>query len=245
MSPRSIRTDGEATRNRILEVAGALFASAGYGATTGKEIAARAGTSLASINYHFGSRSGLYEAVLVEAHRRLVDVAQLQALAGSDASASDRLAILIGLLVRQATKRRPGWHLRVLAREVLAPSSHLQILLQSALVPKLVVVRPLLGAIAGIAPDDPALTRCLVSVFAPCLMMLIGPRTAPGPLQEVLRSDWQVIAAHMHRFAVAGLAAIGQDRRRPSAAAAPSPAVHRTVRGMPAPAARRTARARR
>ena len=39
---RAVRTDGEATRNRILEAAGELFAAGGYAETTSKAIAARA-----------------------------------------------------------------------------------------------------------------------------------------------------------------------------------------------------------
>ena len=53
---------------------------------------------LASINYHFGSRSGLYQAVLAEAHRRLMDVADLQRLAQSRLAATDKLRAVIGHL---------------------------------------------------------------------------------------------------------------------------------------------------
>ena len=75
---RSARTDGELTRTRIMEAAGSLFAAAGYAETTSKAIAAKAGVDLASINYHFGSRRGLYQAVLVEAHRRVISFDDLQ-----------------------------------------------------------------------------------------------------------------------------------------------------------------------
>jgi TetR/AcrR family transcriptional regulator, regulator of cefoperazone and chloramphenicol sensitivity len=61
---RSLRADGEATRAKILESAGRLFAAQGYAEATSKEIAADADVDLASINYHFGSRSGLYLTVL-------------------------------------------------------------------------------------------------------------------------------------------------------------------------------------
>ncbi len=61
-TPRALRTDGEATYNRILETAGKLFATSGFAETSSKAIAAKAEVDLASINYHFGSRSGLYQA---------------------------------------------------------------------------------------------------------------------------------------------------------------------------------------
>jgi AcrR family transcriptional regulator len=212
-APRKIRTDGQATRARILEAAGELFASAGYAETTGKAVAKRADVSLASINYHFGGRQGLYRAVLVEAHRRIVDLAALRQLEQAELPAADKLGVLIGQLVRQATQRRPGWHLHVLAREFLAPSPHVQALFESELPPKLAIVKKILGEISSIPPDDPALVRCLVSVLAPCSLLLIGARGAPGPLDEVRRMPRDAIADHLHRFALGGLRAVGRPRR--------------------------------
>ena len=57
---RGLRSDGEATKTRILEAAGELFAATGYAETSNKDIAARAQVDLASINYHFGNRIDLY-----------------------------------------------------------------------------------------------------------------------------------------------------------------------------------------
>jgi AcrR family transcriptional regulator len=204
MKRRALRSDGEATRARILEAAGELFAAAGYGEATSKAVALRADASLASINYHFGGRGGLYEAVLIEAHRRFVDVADLQSLARSDMPAATKLGLLIDHIVRK-------WHLRVLAREVLAPTSHIEVLFSAALLPKAEIVTRILGEVTAIPVGDPALTRCLVSAFAPFMLLLVGPRGGSSPLEDLLRAPPALIAAHMHRFAIAGLEAIGRD----------------------------------
>jgi len=81
---RGLRSDGEATKTRILEAAGELFAATGYAETSNKDIAARAQVDLASINYHFGNRSGLYEAVLAAAHGQLLGMGKLRQLVGSE-----------------------------------------------------------------------------------------------------------------------------------------------------------------
>src|SRR6187200_1668228 len=107
---RETRTDGDATRSRILEAAGALFAVSGFAHTTAKAIAKRADVSLTSINYHFQGREGLYRAVLVEAHQRMLDLAELREVAGSELSAAEKLRGLIDQLVREATRRPSGWH---------------------------------------------------------------------------------------------------------------------------------------
>lgn len=49
----------------------------GFAGAPSKTIAAAAKADMASINYHFGNRDGLYRAVLVEAHHRIIDRADI------------------------------------------------------------------------------------------------------------------------------------------------------------------------
>src|SRR5689334_11704882 len=58
----------QATRQRLLEAAGETFARFGYRAATVREICRRAGTNIASINYHFGDKERLYAEVVQYAH---------------------------------------------------------------------------------------------------------------------------------------------------------------------------------
>lgn len=209
--PRELRSDGEVTRTRILEAAGELFATTGYAETSNKAIAAHAQVDLASINYHFGNRSGLYQAVLNEAHGRLVGIADLRQIVGSDRSSASKLRALMDMLVERATQEPQAWQLRVLAREALAPSSHLQILFQDEALPKMLLIKRILSEITKIPVDDPALTRCLLSVMVPCLMLLVGGHTIPGPLKEVMQMPSQTIAKHLYTFTMGGLEAISSE----------------------------------
>jgi AcrR family transcriptional regulator len=51
------------TKDRIIEAAEQLFAESGIAATSLRHITSRAGVNLAAVNYHFGSRDQLIEAV--------------------------------------------------------------------------------------------------------------------------------------------------------------------------------------
>lgn len=214
---RGPRIDGEATRARLLEAAGQLFSQQGFAETTSKAVAQAAAADLASINYHFGSRNGLYQAVLLEAHRQLLDLDDLQRIASSALNAEQRLYELLAGLVQRA-QQPEAWAPRVLARELLAPSSHLQVLMEEAVPPKMMAVAHILSEISGIPATEPALLRCLLSVAAPCMMLIVIGRGVPGPLQVVMQGPSPTLLAHLHRFAIAGLQAVGEDYRSKPAA---------------------------
>jgi TetR/AcrR family transcriptional regulator, regulator of cefoperazone and chloramphenicol sensitivity len=62
MSRRGSRRDGEASRERILLVALRLFALQGFKNTSTRDIAKAAQVNIASLNYYFGDKAGLYRA---------------------------------------------------------------------------------------------------------------------------------------------------------------------------------------
>jgi AcrR family transcriptional regulator len=61
--PLSDRSIG-ATKDRILDTAETLFMQQGFEGTSLRAITAAAGVNLAAVNYHFGSKEELFEAVL-------------------------------------------------------------------------------------------------------------------------------------------------------------------------------------
>src|SRR3954453_11543334 len=54
----------EATRDRLLDAAERLFAEHGYQATTMRGLTAEAAANIAAVNYHFGCKQALLEAVV-------------------------------------------------------------------------------------------------------------------------------------------------------------------------------------
>jgi AcrR family transcriptional regulator len=60
------RIQGEETRATLLRTGAELFAKNGYNDVSMRTLAAEAGVNLATVGYHFGGKSGLYEAVIQE-----------------------------------------------------------------------------------------------------------------------------------------------------------------------------------
>lgn len=205
--PRVTRSDGDATRVRILESAGRLIARSGYADVTNKDVAAKAGVDLASINYHFGSRSGLYDAVLAEAHRRLVNLDELQKLIASDLEPEAQLRGLFKLLLTR-TRQPQAWPISVLGREIFSPSSHLRTLREGEVEPKLSLVLKILENMTGIPERDPLLLQCLVSVAAPCMMLLISRKGASPVADGLSEVPDDVLAEQLCHFAIGGLDAV-------------------------------------
>jgi len=207
---RVLRSDGQATYLRILEAAGEQFAAAGYAETTSKQIAAAAGVDVASINYHFGSRSGLYRAVLVEAHHQLISVDFIQQLAASDCTAEDKLRKFLESAVGAAMGDR-GWRTLVLSREMLSPSSHLDALRRTDVFAKFQAVLAILSEITAIPNGDPALLRCLVSVVAPCSLLRVAGQSLSRITEGMSDMPREALLEHLFQFSLGGLAAISRQ----------------------------------
>lgn len=208
--PRAPRQDGEATRRRILLAAGQLFAERGYADTTSKAICELAQCNMAAVNYHFGSREGLYRALLKDMHKHLISYDQLEQLARSELDPRDKLAQLIDALTLNVANGQ-RWQARLWARELLAPSAFLAELIDQEAMPKVRLVMGLLGEITGIPEHDPAALRCLFSMMAPYLTLQVISREIPTPLTHLFEQPTEDLARHMKLFALAGLEAVARD----------------------------------
>ena len=79
------RDKSAATRHRLLDAAEALVADLGYASPSHRAIARRAGVHVALVNYHFGSKEMLLEAVVARRAEQLVGEWKAE-LAGAQAA---------------------------------------------------------------------------------------------------------------------------------------------------------------
>lgn len=209
--PSGRREDGAITRLQILEAAGEVFAEKGIGHATGKEIAERAGTNSAAVNYYFGGIDGLYSEVLVEAHHRLMDFEFLKKVAESPGTPSEKLNIFLEGMVRAILgPTSSSWALRVLGREMLHPSDALQTLLEREVLPKRQIAIGFVSEIIGLPPDHPAVARCGLSIIGPIALLMVGSpdmlkHAAP---QAAVANQVDAVVHHFQRFVMGGLSAI-------------------------------------
>ena len=59
-----VTADSKDTKERLLDAAETLFGDRGVAAVSVRDITAAAGANIAAVNYHFGSKDGLLQAVI-------------------------------------------------------------------------------------------------------------------------------------------------------------------------------------
>lgn len=205
---RGQRPDGDATRQHLIETAGQVFAERGAAETTSKEICERAGVPLASVNYHFGSKDGLYEAVLVAAHRQLMGLEDLTAIAASVDDPAQRLRTVLSHLVNLALRASGPWGFRVVLREIMTPSAAMPVLIEKAIRPKAQFMRDLVSGYMALPPEHPTVQRGLVFALLPCLMIMVVPREVPAKLLPAIARDSEGLPEELMCYVMAGLDAL-------------------------------------
>ncbi len=122
------------TRTRILDAAEELFMHQGFGGTSMRLLTAKAGVNLAAVNYHFGSKDALIEAVF---RRRLdpMNSARIGALDAVEASGRPPspeaiIRAFVGESLRMMEDAKGGRNfIRLLGRSYTEPSKAIRVLI--------------------------------------------------------------------------------------------------------------------
>jgi AcrR family transcriptional regulator len=136
MNLRAIKPLNE-TQIRILDAAEELFMQHGFEGASMRMLTAKAGVNLAAINYHFGSKDALVEAVFrrrldVMNAERIAELEHLeQAAAGAPLSAEAIIRAFIGASLRMIEDARGGGRnfIRLLGRAYTEPAKPIRALI--------------------------------------------------------------------------------------------------------------------
>src|SRR5580700_8874639 len=133
-SRRGLKLDGrrpevvasDATREKLLDAAGRVFAKRGYYSTTVREICVAAGANVAAVNYHFGDKLGLYTEA-VQMSLRSAELEAMQNALDQHAPPDIILRAVIRVRLHSVCRRdRPDWYFRILAHELTDPTPALR-----------------------------------------------------------------------------------------------------------------------
>lgn len=113
------------TKDRILDAAEGLFAERGLSETSMRAITRSAGVNLAAVNYHFGSKEALIQAVFARRAAALNN-RRLEALANSRARGAPGLEAVLDAYIRPALEmardEKAGRYIKLLGRAYTDPN---------------------------------------------------------------------------------------------------------------------------
>ncbi len=196
------------TKLRLLGAAGEVFAERGFRDATVREICERAEANIAAVNYYFGDKEGLYREVLnhwAELSRQKYppDLG----LRG-DATAEERLnAFIRSFLFRILDKSQPGWHGKLMVREMTQPTEALNDLIDEVYRPLTERLDAIVGELLGLAASTEKIRQCTRSVLGQCAYYRharpVIQRMTPD--QRFEPDDIEQLAKHITAFSLAGI----------------------------------------
>lgn len=204
------RPAGADTRTALIAAGTEVFLDAGFRAARVEDIARLAGQRLSAINYHFGSKEGLYLAVL-EHHADLAVSAS--PLTPPDAGMALRARFdfavqsIVGRVLGRASASQIG---PLMLRELVNPTPALDVLFAHFTQPQAMMLRALLVEVLGPRVPAESVGRALASVFGQCAAYVTARPLISRMMPELLEGEDAVArtASHIANFSWAGLQAL-------------------------------------
>ncbi len=119
------REDTARTRGKLLAAAGEIFAEKGFRETTIAEICLKAGTNVAAVNYHFGSKEALYSEAWRHAFAQSMEAHPPDGGVAVDAPPEERLRGQVTALLHRITDEN-NREFRFMQREFTNPTGLLE-----------------------------------------------------------------------------------------------------------------------
>jgi AcrR family transcriptional regulator len=192
------------TRDKLLDVAGRIFADRGYRAATIREICIAAGANVAAVNYHFGDKLGLYTEVVRQA-MQAAELRGIQSALDQSAPPEEILRAVVHARLRSVCRRdQPDWYYRILTHELAEPTPALRRLINKVGRPLFERVLTLIGGMIGLPSDDDRTRLCAISVMGQILVYILASPLITVVWPELKMTPEQVdrIADHIADFSL-------------------------------------------
>lgn len=169
-------------RERVLETACEMFAEAGFHGTHLREVCKRAGTNVAGVCYHFQSKEGLYQAVIMEAGRRLSEpdgMAPYEALP-TEQKLPKHLESLL-----QRLSADGAWIPKLLVRELVDEADGARNYAGAGLERDSILLQGLLRQVLGAKASNASIQLSAVHLIADCVVYSLARENPYHPLTQL------------------------------------------------------------
>jgi AcrR family transcriptional regulator len=205
------REDTTRTRGKLLAAAGEIFAEKGFRDATIAEICLRAGTNVAAVNYHFGSKEALYSEAWRHAFAQSVQAHPPDGGVAADAPPEERLrGQVMALLHRIADENNREFCF--MQREFSNPTGLLEEVMREEIRPLQQRTERMVRELLGPQVAEREVRFCEVGIISQCInpMVVRNRLKEGGDNQDGTRriDDIEAYARHVVAFSLAGIRAI-------------------------------------
>jgi len=209
----------KSTKVRLLETASAVFAEKGYRDATVAEICEKAEANIAAVNYHFGDKESLYDAVWHHAFKLTSEAFPIDGSIPPEPSLYVYLySVANALLRRMFSESETGLFAKLLYREMASPTLALDQIAEEVLKPQSEFLARAIRSRLGDAIDEVQLRRCMHSIIGQCAFYNFS-----RPLRERVlgfrslgEEEIRETARHIATFSVGGLNEIQKMKTKPA-----------------------------
>ncbi len=226
-SKKKVSAASAATRGRLIEAAGEVFAAQVYRAATVQMICQKARANVAAINYHFGDKENLYfEALRHGRDQLLAELFAEPAIKPGEPPEAAFARFVRSYLEGLLGAASPDWHRRIVAREMAEPTAMLDRFVKTCIRPQHDRGVGIIRVLAAGRLTEEQMLLIWRSVIGQCLLYV-------NCREALLRVDHKAayaegfideLAHHITKFSLGGLEALAARARsaaRPTAAVPP------------------------
>ncbi|MGZ5088786.1 MAG: CerR family C-terminal domain-containing protein, partial [Usitatibacter sp.] len=193
------------TYRRLLEAASEEFARRGFASARVRTIVDAANVNLASVNYYFGGKQGLYRATLKHLAGKMHPATPQKARGRLPGQRLERRVHAI--LERFMGSARPSPLGRILAFEAMDPTGNLDSLLEDTMRPEIDRLRVILREIGGNGVAEASLVHAAVGILGQCVLYLYArpviERVSPGLARG--EDTCRYLASQITEFSLGGI----------------------------------------
>ncbi len=204
------------TRGRVLKAAARLFAERGFNHVSIRDICKEAGSNVASVNYHFGDKLGLYRELIGVVAEGMNDGKTSSLEAGAGRPPEEQLRAYIRGFLHQLLDQNPKetcWLEKLIARETAEPTPAVDLIIEKGIKPAAERLNKLVSEVMGLPVNDSRVFLGASAIQGLCLWYRTSRMVAERMFPELQFTPERIdfMADFVADFSLAGMRALAQD----------------------------------
>jgi AcrR family transcriptional regulator len=198
----------ETTKERLLTAACAVFADLGFRDATVAEICDAAQANIAAVNYHFGSKEALYDAVWRHVFELASAAYPIDASLPDDPALDDYIfSYANAILHRIFSETETGLFAKLLHQEMSNPTLALERIAQEVLLPQTLFLGKVVHKALEQDVSEAQIRACMNSIIGQCVFFNFNRPLRQHVIGKTTMTEEEIeqTARHIARFSLGGI----------------------------------------